>query len=80
MHDKDLRHGCAIGESIAGLSRSKLSRFVAKPTAFEPSRLVPSHGTEGMLVTVQSLLLSQAMSEIFVMHLKSRLGWYQLTQ
>ncbi|MFM7931759.1 MAG: hypothetical protein ACKO9Q_28955, partial [Pirellula sp.] len=50
--------GCAIGESIAGLSRSKRARFVAKPTAFEPSRLVPSHGTEVMLVTVQSLLLS----------------------
>ncbi|MCE2813823.1 MAG: ADP-ribosylglycohydrolase family protein [Planctomycetaceae bacterium] len=72
--------GCALGESIAGLSRSKRARFAANPAAFEPSKLVPSHGTEGMLVTVQSLLLSQAMSEIFVMQLKNRLGWYQITQ
>jgi hypothetical protein len=72
--------GCALGESIASLSLSKRARLASNPSAFEPGKLFPSHRTEGMLVTIQSLLLSQAMSEIFVMHLKNRLGWYQYFQ
>jgi hypothetical protein len=72
--------GCAIGESIARLSPSKRDRLTRNPVPYDPGKLVPSHRTEGMIVTVQSVLLSQAMSEQFLSCLKTRLGWYQRLQ
>lgn len=72
--------GCAFGESIARLSVSKRARLSADPGGFELGKLMPSHRTEGMLLTIQSVLLSQAMPEHFVMHLGQRLKWYQRFQ
>lgn len=77
--------GCAIGESIGGLGRSKQSRLRSElcskpPGEIDPGVLVASHRTEGMLVSVQAVLLSQAMSENFQSHLSERLAWYQRLQ
>ena len=77
--------GCAIGESIGGLGRSKQARLRSElcskpPGQIDPGTLVASHRTEGMLVSVQAVLLSQAMSENFQSHLSERLAWYQRLQ
>ncbi|MFM8573890.1 MAG: ADP-ribosylglycohydrolase family protein, partial [Pirellula sp.] len=72
--------GCALGESVARLSRTKRARITNDPQGTDPGRLVPSHRTEGMLVTVQAVMLSQAMSEQFVSYLSQRLGWYRRLQ
>ena len=77
--------GCAIGESIGGLGRSKQARLRSElcskpPGQIDPGVLVASHRTEGMLVSVQAVLLSQAMSENFQSHLSERLAWYQRLQ
>lgn len=72
--------GCAIGEGIARLSLARRRLFAGNPGEFLPGKLVPSHRTEGMLVTVQAVLLSQAMSEQFISFLSQRLGWYQRLQ
>ncbi|MFM8187770.1 MAG: ADP-ribosylglycohydrolase family protein [Pirellula sp.] len=72
--------GCALGESFARLSSSARKRIFGSTQPVDPGRLVPSHRTEGMLVTVQAVLLSQAMSEQFVASLTQRLRWYQRFQ
>jgi len=72
--------GCAIGESIAGMGASSRNRLSGSPGLFAPGKLAPSHRTDGMLVTIQAALLSQAMSEQFVSYLSQRLGWYQRLQ
>ena len=72
--------GCALGESLARLSRTRRLRILDNPQTCDPGKLVPGHRTEGMLVTVQAVLLSQAMSEQFISYLTERLGWYQRLQ
>ena len=77
--------GCAIGESIGRLGRSKQVRLRSalnsKPLGnIDPGVLVASHRTEGFLVGIQAVLLSQAMSEKFQSHLSQRLAWYQRFQ
>lgn len=77
--------GCAIGESIGRLGRSKQvrlrSELSSKPLGnIDPGILAASHRTEGFLVSIQAVLLSQAMSENFESHLSQRLAWYQRFQ
>jgi hypothetical protein len=64
--------GCAIGEGLGGLSK-RWRRDVVRYRG----GLRSGYRAEGMIVTIQSLLLSQAATENFCRNLSRRLGWYR---
>jgi|688.fasta_scaffold10197_2 hypothetical protein len=64
--------GCAVGEGLGGLSK-RWRRDVVRYRG----GLRSGYRADGMIVTIQSLLLSQAATENFCRNLSRRMGWYR---